>query len=96
MSKEGLNARRHWSARRVNLSSCHVDALVEVTDVRFERILRRAGWPMARFVPSMRIGKTKALADRLPISESAQVAVREVGQLQGLVLATRSADPMVA
>lgn len=65
------------------------EAVVTVTDVRFERILRRAGWPLERFAPPMRIDDTKALAGHLPISQSALVNVREMGQLQGPVLAAR-------
>jgi hypothetical protein len=57
------------------------EAVVTVTDVRFERILRRVGWPLARFFPPMQIDSTKALAGRLPISESSPLNVREMGQL---------------
>ncbi|MET3579900.1 acyl homoserine lactone synthase [Mesorhizobium robiniae] len=62
------------------------DSVVTVTDVRFERILRRAGWPLERFSPPTPIGDTKALAGHLPISEPALNNVREMGQLQGPVL----------
>ncbi|TIM31636.1 MAG: GNAT family N-acetyltransferase [Mesorhizobium sp.] len=65
------------------------EAVVTVTDVRFERILRRAGWPLERFAPPTQIDDTKALAGRLPISESALMIVREMGQIQGPVLAAR-------
>ncbi|MER8421086.1 acyl-homoserine-lactone synthase [Mesorhizobium sp. M1329] len=65
------------------------EAVVTVTDVRFERILRRAGWPLERFAPPMQIDDTKALAGHLPISESALMIVREMGQIQGPVLAAR-------
>lgn len=72
------------------------DAVVTVTDVRFERILRRAGWPLERFAPPMRIDETTALAGHLPISESALMNVREMGQLQGPVLAARFTKPVAA
>jgi N-acyl-L-homoserine lactone synthetase len=65
------------------------EAVVTVTDVRFERILRRAGWPLERFAPPMQIDDTKALAGHLPITESALMNVREVGRLQGSVIAAR-------
>ncbi|AGB43418.1 N-acyl-L-homoserine lactone synthetase [Mesorhizobium australicum WSM2073] len=65
------------------------ETVVTVTDVRFERILRRAGWPLERFAPPMQIDDTKALAGHLPITESALMNVRETGQLQGAVLAAR-------
>jgi N-acyl-L-homoserine lactone synthetase len=65
------------------------EAVVTVTDVRFERILRRAGWPLERFAPPMQIDDTKALAGHLPISESALMNLRETGQFRGSVLAAR-------
>ena len=55
--------------------------VVTVTDIRFERILRRAGWPLDRFAAPMQIGSTKALAGRLPITEAALMAVRGVRQV---------------
>ena len=57
------------------------EAVVTVTDIRFERILRRAGWPLDRFAPPMQIGSTKALAGQLPITEAALKSVREAEQL---------------
>lgn len=71
------------------------EAVVTVTDARFERILRRAGWPLERFAPPMQIDDTKALAGHLPISESALNTVREMGQLEGPVLMARYA-PLAA
>ncbi|WP_136616123.1 MULTISPECIES: acyl-homoserine-lactone synthase [Mesorhizobium] len=65
------------------------EAVVTVTDVRFERILRRAGWPLERFAPPLQIDDTKALAGHLPISEPALMNVREMGQIRGSVLAAR-------
>ncbi|MER9585366.1 acyl-homoserine-lactone synthase [Mesorhizobium sp. M0276] len=72
------------------------ETVVTVTDVRFERILRRAGWPLERFAPPMQIGDTKALAGHLPISEAALMNVRETGQLQGPVLAARFTQRVAA
>ena len=72
------------------------EAAVTVTDVRFERILRRVGWPLERFSPPMQIDSTKALAGRLPISESAPLNVREMGQLKSPVLATCSRHAIAA
>jgi N-acyl-L-homoserine lactone synthetase len=66
------------------------EAVVTVTDVRFERILRRAGWSLERFAPPMQIDDTKALAGRLPICETSLWNVRETGQLKDPVLATCS------
>ncbi|MER8705169.1 GNAT family N-acetyltransferase [Mesorhizobium sp. M1088] len=72
------------------------EAVVTVTDVRFERILRRVGWLLERFAPPMQIDDTKALAGHLPISESALMNVREIGQLQGPVLVTRPTQLVAA
>lgn len=72
------------------------EAVVTVTDVRFERILRRAGWPLERFAPPMQIDDTKALAGYLPISESVLMNVREMGQLQAPVLVARVTQPVAA
>ncbi len=37
------------------------------TDLRFERILKRAGWPMQRLGEPIRIGNITAIAGALPI-----------------------------
>lgn len=42
------------------------DEIVTATDLRFERILSRAGWPMKRLGDSMTIGNTVAVAGTLP------------------------------
>lgn len=40
--------------------------IVTATDLRFERILNRAGWPMSRLGGPVAIGNTVAVAGRLP------------------------------
>ncbi|RWK65640.1 MAG: aldehyde dehydrogenase family protein [Mesorhizobium sp.] len=72
------------------------EAVVTVTDTRFERILRRVGGPLERFSPPMQIDSTKALAGRLPISESSPLNVCEMGQLISPVLATCSRHVIAA
>ncbi|RWB26521.1 MAG: GNAT family N-acetyltransferase [Mesorhizobium sp.] len=72
------------------------EAVITVTDVRFERILRRAGWPLERFAPPVQIDNTRALAGYLPISESALMNIREIGQLKGSVLTGRIIPPVAA
>lgn len=42
--------------------------LVTATDVRFERILRRAGWPMRRLGNPVTINETRSVGGLLPIS----------------------------
>ncbi|GLK82746.1 acyl-homoserine-lactone synthase TraI [Ancylobacter defluvii] len=52
--------------------------LVTATDLRFERILKRAGWPMKRLGEPVRIGNTMAVAGALPIDVSSLRNVRPV------------------
>jgi len=42
------------------------DEIVTATDLRFERILNRAGWPMKRLGDPVAIGNTVAIAGTLP------------------------------
>ncbi len=53
--------------------------LVTVTDVRIERILRRAGWPMTRIGQPKRIGNTTAVVGLLPTDAESFERVRPVG-----------------
>jgi N-acyl-L-homoserine lactone synthetase len=46
-----------------------IEAIVCVVDLRMERVLRRAGWPMQRLGPERRVGSTIAAAGRLEVSE---------------------------
>lgn len=41
--------------------------IVTVTDLRFERILARVGWPLQRLAASQKIGVTTAVAGTLPV-----------------------------
>ena len=45
------------------------DEIVTATDLRFERILNRAGWPMKRLGDPMAIGNTVAVAGTLPADQ---------------------------
>ena len=53
--------------------------IVTATDLRFERILKRAGWPMRRLGASCEIGKTIAVAGSLPTDEASFQRVRPSG-----------------
>jgi N-acyl-L-homoserine lactone synthetase len=46
-----------------------ISTIACVVDMRMERILRRAGWPLERLGPPRRIGNTIATAGRLDVSE---------------------------
>lgn len=50
--------------------------LVTVTDIRIERILRRAGWPMVRIGDPKPIGNTIAVVGLLPTDEASFERVR--------------------
>lgn len=63
-----------------------LEAIVTVTDLRMERILRRAGWPLERIGTPHRIGNTQAVAGFLPVSAEALDAIRRSGDLNGAVL----------
>lgn len=63
-------------AMRRNLSR-----IVAVTDLRFERILNRSGYPTTRYGPPMQMGVSKALAAYTDVSEI-NLTARERGTLQ--------------
>ncbi|MDE2111800.1 MAG: GNAT family N-acetyltransferase [Alphaproteobacteria bacterium] len=60
--------------------------ILTVTDVRMERILRRAAWPLARLGPPRAIGTTMAVAGYLEVSVAALKRLRKLGGLDGPVL----------
>ncbi|MDH2404949.1 acyl-homoserine-lactone synthase [Bradyrhizobium sp. SSUT18] len=59
----------------------NLQAIATVTDLRMERILRRAGWHLNRLGTPRQIGATKAVAGLLPITEKALGAIRATGQI---------------
>ncbi|NLR97069.1 GNAT family N-acetyltransferase [Rhizobium sp. P38BS-XIX] len=52
------------------------DKIVTATDLRFERILNRAGWPMSRLGEPVPIGNTVAIAGALPADQESFKTVR--------------------
>ncbi|OBP78399.1 acyl-homoserine-lactone synthase [Mesorhizobium loti] len=66
--------------------SRQVTHIVMATDLRMERILRRAGWPLARIGPPQTIGTSRADAGCLDVSEERLAAVRHNGSLGGPIL----------
>jgi len=55
------------------------DEIVTATDLRFERILNRAGWPMKRLGEPREIGNTVAIAGSLPADPESFGRVRPMG-----------------
>ncbi|MDA4848878.1 acyl-homoserine-lactone synthase [Hoeflea poritis] len=66
--------------------SMSLNRIVTVTDLRVERILRRAGWPLQRIGDPQTIGKTRAVAGYLHVSTEHLDAVRHKGGFGGPVL----------
>jgi acyl homoserine lactone synthase len=62
--------------------------ILTVTDVRMERILRRATWPLERVAPPQAIGVTKAVAGYLEVSLEALARLRSAGGFSAPVLWT--------
>lgn len=60
--------------------------IVTVTDIRMERILRRAGWPLRRIGSASKIGNTVAVAGYLAISNEVLTNLRKAGGLSLPVL----------
>lgn len=63
--------------------SRNLSSIITVTDVRMERILRRAQWPLARFGTAKVLGNTTAVAGSLEISRIALTRLRRNGNLHG-------------
>lgn len=55
--------------------------IVTVTDLRMERILRRAGWPLERIGRPCAYGSATAIAGYLPVSAADLAAIRHRGGL---------------
>lgn len=63
-------------------------AIATVTDLRMERILRRAGWGLDRLGEPRQIGATKAVAGLLPVTDDALAAIRAAGNISRPVIET--------
>lgn len=62
--------------------------IVTATDLRFERILKRAGWPMQRIGRPCPIGSTMAVAGVLPADAASLNRIRTAAFPQGHACAT--------
>lgn len=72
-----------------------LQAIATVTDLRMERILRRAGWHLDRLGTPREIGATKAVAGLLPVTDEALGAIRAAGKLSGRAI-DAPANPALA
>ena len=75
---------------------CDLQAIATVTDLRMERILRRAGWHLDRLGTPQQIGATKAMAVLLPITNDALGAIRAAGKISGSVICAPSLPALAA
>lgn len=65
--------------------------IVTVTDLRFERILARAGWPMLRIGAPKQIGVTMAVAGILPVGTAILEKLRPMSYRFQIASATMAA-----
>lgn len=72
------------------------DSIVTVTDVRMERILRRAGWPLVRIAPAQRLGETMAVAGFLHDSDDVLASMYRNAGVTGPVLVDSGLLPAAA
>jgi N-acyl-L-homoserine lactone synthetase len=70
--------------------------IVTVTDLRVERILRRAGWPLRRIAEPRIIGRTQAVAGYLEVSHEALLSVRRASGIDRPVLWAPVLPPIYA
>lgn len=73
-----------------------LQAIATVTDLRMERILRRAGWHLDRLGTPRQIGETKAVAGLLPITDDALGAVRVAGKISARAIDAPSSQTLAA
>jgi acyl homoserine lactone synthase len=73
-----------------------VQAIATVTDLRMERILRRAGWRLDRLGEPRKIGATKAVAGLLPVADDALRAIRAAGKIAQPAIDAPSSLPLSA
>ncbi|PPQ14469.1 conjugal transfer protein TraI [Bradyrhizobium sp. AC87j1] len=74
----------------------NLQAIATVTDLRMERVLRRAGWHLDRLGLPRQIGSTNAVAGLMPISGEALGAIRVAGQISGRAIEAPSSLAIAA
>ncbi|ATU95407.1 acyl-homoserine-lactone synthase TraI [Phyllobacterium zundukense] len=70
--------------------------IVTATDLRFERILKRAGWPMTRLGAPAQIGKTIAIAGSLVADQASLESVRPPGYRSVITVTSDASDRSAA
>ena len=73
-----------------------LQAIATVTDLRMERILRRAGWHLDRLGEPRQIGATKAVAGLLPVTDDPLQAIRSARKILGLAIDAPSSMALAA
>ena len=73
-----------------------LQAIATVTDLRMERILRRAGWHLDRLGEPRQVGAPKAVAGLLPVTDDALQAIRAAGKILGLAIDAPSSMALAA
>jgi len=73
-----------------------LQAIATVTDLRMERILRRAGWHLDRLGTPRQIGTTTAVAGLLPVSDDALEAIRAAGKISKPVIDAPTSTALAA
>lgn len=88
LAENGLNRATFilFAAMIEGARAVNAESIVTVTDVRMERILRRAGWPLVRIAPPLGLGQTMALAGYLHASDQALGAMYRNADVEGPVL----------
>ncbi|MET4492199.1 acyl-homoserine-lactone synthase [Bradyrhizobium sp. LA7.1] len=75
---------------------CNLQAIATVTDLRMERILRRAGWHLDRLGTPRQIGTTRAVAGLLPVTDDALGAIRAAGKISKPAINVPSSTALAA
>lgn len=75
---------------------CDLQAIATVTDLRMERILRRAGWHLDRLGTPRQIGTTTAVAGLLPVTDDALGAIRAAGKISEAAIEAPSSTALAA
>lgn len=88
LAENGLNRATFilFAAMIEGARAVNAESIVTVTDMRMERILRRAGWPLERIASPQRLGQTMALAGYLHASDQALAAMYRNADVAGPIL----------